>query len=54
MIIQDEVYQTLPIELQKEFCSLDLETVNLRVRDDPLAHVVHYRRFSRNSRIRAA
>lgn len=54
LIIQDEVYQNLPDEMQTKFTTLDLSTVNLRVRDDPLANVVHYRCFYGASKISAA
>jgi class 3 adenylate cyclase len=49
LIIQDEIYQCLPEEMKKKFNSLDLTTVNFRVRDDPLALLVHYRCFPGSS-----
>jgi class 3 adenylate cyclase len=54
LIIQDEVYQRLPEDMQRNFSCLDLNTVNFRVRDDPLAVLVYYRRFSGSSGSRAA
>jgi hypothetical protein len=54
MIIQDEVYQSLPSDMQTKFTSLDLTTTNLRVRDDPLAQVIHYRCYTGASEICAA
>ncbi len=54
LIIQHEVYQSLPPTMQEKFISLDLSSANLRVRDDPGALLVHYRCFPNQSKDRAA
>ncbi|HYX38405.1 MAG TPA: 7TM diverse intracellular signaling domain-containing protein, partial [Oligoflexus sp.] len=54
LIIQDEVFKNLPVDVQSTFRTFDLVAAKLRVRDDPLAEVVHYRSFYRDAKVTAA
>jgi len=42
LIIQEEIFLSLPTELRKRFQEFDLTRHNLKVRDDPSARVLYY------------
>jgi class 3 adenylate cyclase len=42
LIIQEEIYLSLPTDLRRRFAEFDLVRHNLKVRDDPSARVLYY------------
>ncbi len=42
LIVQEEIYLSLPTDLRRRFMEFDLTRHNLKVRDDPSARVLYY------------
>lgn len=53
LIIQEEIYLSLPTELRKRFQEFDLTRHNLKVRDDPSARVLYYAMVAKEQNILA-
>ncbi|HYX38754.1 MAG TPA: 7TM diverse intracellular signaling domain-containing protein [Oligoflexus sp.] len=51
LVIQEEIYLSLPTDLRKRFMEFDLTRHNLKVRDDPSARVLYYAMVSKEQDI---